>query len=172
MYFGEGAYGIGSAARRYFVTVDPGASLPRGKKVEELTLPDAALLAGVIANPSDFDPFDHPAAAKARRAVVLDDMVAAGYITRQQADAANQAPLPTVQLPHDPLGAHDIVTAEVQQLLLADPSLGPTSAAREKRLLEGGLQISTTIDPKAQAQALAAIDSVVPDQPPFTAAHA
>jgi membrane peptidoglycan carboxypeptidase len=168
VYFGEGAYGAKAAAGRFFVAVDTPFG-PIGKSLDQLTLPDAALLAGLIASPTDYDPFTHPDLARRRRAVVLDEMVARRYITRADADAADATPLPTAGVP-TALGPHDAVVAEVQQLLLADPRLGDTPEKRRHALLEGGLQIDTTIDPVAQARALDAIQTVLPDQPPFTAA--
>jgi membrane peptidoglycan carboxypeptidase len=168
VYFGEAAYGVKAAARRFFV-VNPGAAAPQGKALADLTLPDAALLAGLIASPTDYDPFTHPDLAQSRRAFVLDQMAASGTITREEADAADAADLPTLRVP-SPLGPQSSVVDEVQQQLLADPRLGATAAQRRARLLTGGLQITTTIDPTAEARALDAINAVVPDQPPFTAA--
>jgi membrane peptidoglycan carboxypeptidase len=169
VYFGEGAYGVESAARRFFLTTDPGAIFPRGKRLNELTLPEAALLAGLIASPSGADPFEHPDRARGRRAVALTRMVAAGYITRRQADRADLAPLPSVRPPTD-LRPHDMVVDEVQQELLADRRLGATPEQRRATLLTGGLRIFTTIDPAAQSRAQDAIRAVLPNQPPFTAA--
>jgi penicillin-binding protein 1A len=169
VYFGEGAYGVESAARRFFLTTDPGAMFPRGKRLNELTVPEAALLAGLIASPSTADPFDHPDQARGRRAIALTRMVAARYITRAQADRADLAPLPSVRPPPD-LRPHDLVVDEVQQELLADRRLGATAERRRATLLTGGLKIFTTIDPVAQSRALDAIRAVLPNQPPFTAA--
>ncbi|PYM06564.1 MAG: penicillin-binding protein [Candidatus Rokuibacteriota bacterium] len=64
VYFGQGAYGVEAAARTYF-----------GKSVSQLTLKEAALLAGLPRAPSAYSPFDHPDAAKRRRAIVLERMV-------------------------------------------------------------------------------------------------
>ena len=71
IYFGNGAYGILQAARTYF----------GGKSAAELTLPEAALLAGIPASPSLYDPVQHPAAARERRAYVLDHLLQQGRIT-------------------------------------------------------------------------------------------
>ena len=169
VYFGEGAYGIEAAARRFFLTADPGATFPRGKRLDELTLPEAALLAGLIASPSSADPFDHPDRARGRRAVALTRMVSAGYISRAEADRADLAALPSVRPPPD-LRPRNLVVDEVQQELLADPRLGATPGQRRTTLLTSGLTISTTIDPSSQVRALDAIRTVLPNQPPFTAA--
>ena len=69
VYFGQGAYGVEAAARTYF-----------GKPVSDLDLGEAALLAGLPRAPSAYSPFDHPAAAKRRRDVVLNRMVDAGLL--------------------------------------------------------------------------------------------
>ncbi|MBO0859731.1 MAG: transglycosylase domain-containing protein, partial [Chloracidobacterium sp.] len=74
--------GFGEAARSYF-----------GKDVSQLTLPESALLAGIIQSPNSRSPFTHPDRAKERRNKVLDDMVEADKITRDQAIAAKNAPL-------------------------------------------------------------------------------
>ncbi|HEV2943975.1 MAG TPA: biosynthetic peptidoglycan transglycosylase, partial [Solirubrobacteraceae bacterium] len=84
IYFGNGAYGIESAAQTYFgqdvnhlECGTPGHQLC----VEQLQPWEAALLAGVIASPTGYDPVAHPVAARSRRDLVLRDMLAQGYIT-------------------------------------------------------------------------------------------
>jgi len=77
VYLGEQAYGIDAAARRYF-----------GKPASELTLAEAAMLAGLPKAPSDLSPSSHFEAATARQHVVLEAMVAAGFITPEQRDEA------------------------------------------------------------------------------------
>src|SRR5438477_12938962 len=59
VYFGQNSYGIKSAASRFFVTQDTANSYPRGKTLQELTIGEAALLAGVIANPEGGNPFKY-----------------------------------------------------------------------------------------------------------------
>ena len=71
IYFGNGAYGILQASRTYF----------HGKSADELTLPEAALLAGIPASPSLYDPVQHPVAAKQRRGYVLQQLFDQGRIT-------------------------------------------------------------------------------------------
>jgi penicillin-binding protein 1A len=80
-YFGSGAYGVDSAALRYF-----------GRSAEQLSLGEAAMLAGLIRAPSELEPDRNPARARERAGVVLDAMVRSGSITPQQADAARQHP--------------------------------------------------------------------------------
>jgi penicillin-binding protein 1A len=69
VYVGDGAYGMATAAQLYF-----------GKRPADLTLAEAAMLAGLIQAPSEFDPLRHIEAAQARAAAVLDAMVANGVI--------------------------------------------------------------------------------------------
>ena len=83
IYFGNGAYGIQQAARTYF---DKGAG--------RLTLAESALLSGLPADPSLYDPTQHPRAAKLRRRYVLQTMFDQGKITARQLRNASRAPLP------------------------------------------------------------------------------
>ncbi|MCU1458414.1 MAG: rane carboxypeptidase (penicillin-binding protein) [Actinomycetia bacterium] len=168
VYFGQGSYGVKTAAARFFQTKNLDGS-PRGKNLNELTLPEDALLAGLISNPEGANPFAYPARAKARRSAVLDGMVKEHTITQAQADAARDAPLPTVKPPAE-LRPTNYFVDEVQRRLLSEPSLGATVADRQKAVLTGGLRIYTTYDPQAQKLAQDAVNSTLPNQPPFTAA--
>src|SRR5205807_9845793 len=83
-----------------------GATLP--KCASKLTPWDAALLAGMVASPTAFDPITHPQAARGRRNLVLGDMLQQGWISRQQYEQGASAPLPTaadVQQPSEPTAA-------------------------------------------------------------------
>jgi penicillin-binding protein 1A len=80
-YFGDGAYGVDAAAKRYF-----------GKSAAQLSLSEAAMLAGLIRAPSELEPDRNLAGAKGRADLVLTAMVETGAITPQQADAARQKP--------------------------------------------------------------------------------
>ncbi|MBO0729736.1 MAG: transglycosylase domain-containing protein, partial [Acidimicrobiaceae bacterium] len=84
IYLGNSAYGVEAAANEYF-----------NEHASQLTLPQAALLAGIIQDPSGYDPLLNPAAAHTRRADVLDHMVQYHDITAAQAKAADATPLPT-----------------------------------------------------------------------------
>ena len=93
IYFGEGAYGIESAAETYFghEEAHAGCGLPKAPLcVEELKPSEAALLAGIIASPSGFNPVTHPQAANERRAVVLKDMFEQHYIDAAQYQRRHQ----------------------------------------------------------------------------------
>ena len=86
IYFGDGVYGLGAAARHYF-----------GKPPEQLSIGEAAMLAGMVKAPVDLDPVDHPQAAGARARLVLDAMVKTKAITREQADAAGHVVVRTTR---------------------------------------------------------------------------
>ncbi|HEX5586872.1 MAG TPA: transglycosylase domain-containing protein [Acidimicrobiia bacterium] len=148
VYFGQGSYGIAAAARRFFLTTDPIFGV-RGKSMDELTIGEAALLAGVIQSPSGNDPFVHPDVAIRRRADVLRAEVDQGYIKQEEADAANNEPLPTVK-PDPEQRPTNYLVAEVQDRLLQDPRLGSTEKERSDKLLKGGLKVYTTFDPRLQ----------------------
>ncbi len=82
IYLGHGAYGIGAAAQNYF-----------RKKVENLTLGEASMLAGLPQRPNDWDPFKNPGAAKRRQQYVLKRMVEEKFITLEEAKVAVKEPL-------------------------------------------------------------------------------
>jgi len=82
VYFGQGAYGVEAAAEVYF-----------GKPAKALTLPESALLAGLIRAPSYYSPYDHLDRAKGRRAEVLQRMLDLGDITRKQKRQSETAPI-------------------------------------------------------------------------------
>jgi len=86
IYFGDGVYGLGAAARHYF-----------GKPPERLSIGEAAMLAGMVKAPVDLDPVDHPQAAGARARLVLDAMVQTKAITQAQADAAGRVAVRTTR---------------------------------------------------------------------------
>ncbi len=81
VYLGAGTYGVDAAARRYF-----------GKGAKDVSLYEAALLAGLLKAPSRYNPLASPDAAEARTRQVLKNMVAAGYLTEKQADATAKRP--------------------------------------------------------------------------------
>jgi penicillin-binding protein 1A len=157
VYFGSGSYGIKAAAARFF-----------GKSLDQLTIGEAALLAGVISNPSSYNPFNPATQDRAirRRADVLRGMVTEKYITQEQADAANNEPLPTVVPPATRIEGNDFLSAEVLKQLLNDPkyaALGNTVDERRDKIRKGGLGIYTTFDPTLQRYAVDATTNAKPD---------
>ena len=160
-YFGEGAYGIEAAAQRYF-----------GVPAKTLRVGQAATLAGVLKNPSGYDPVLHPQAAKERRNVVLAQMRSAGAIDAETYQVALASRLGVTLTP--PPGGCESGPAPfycqwVRARLLDDPALGPTAAIRRQRLAQGGLVIHTGLDPLTQFAAQRAADTVPRDNPVATA---
>ena len=165
-YYGNGVYGIKTAADHYFA-----------KPVQELTLAEGALLAGMVQNPTRLDPGNPTTrgAALTRRGVVLDRMRDLGLITGEQARAARQEPLrvhprvarsgceaPGVSAPF----FCDFVRRELEADTPLGRLLGDTREERQQRLLTGGLTIRTTLDPLVQQAAQQAVDSRVPPTDP------
>ncbi|HYT25640.1 MAG TPA: transglycosylase domain-containing protein, partial [Actinomycetota bacterium] len=152
VYFGQGVYGIATAAEHYF-------SRPVGR----LTLPEAAALAGTIAAPERLNPTGGRPALE-RRDVVLDRMAAVGFAPRSLVAAAERQPLrPRVQQPvtRAPYFV-DYVERQLQDDHAFDDALGPAgSAARRRAVFEGGLSISTTLDPRDQRLAEQAVTGQV-----------
>ena len=146
IYFGNGAYGILQAARTYF-----------DKSAAELTLPEAALLAGLPRSPTYYDPVQHPAAARARRAYVLDLLYEQGRITSGEQRRANAAPLPRPDDVHLP-GTRGPAAYFVNYV--TDQLVGHYGA---ERVFGGGLEVTTTIDLDLQAKARQAIQEVLKD---------
>ena len=171
VYFGNGAYGIEAAARQYFgapacelaaTAAERGAGVCL--RVSELTLEQAALLAGLIQRPSAFDPYRNPQDARRRRNLVLERMLANGYITPDEHDRAVDEPIVLIEdiplLEERYPAAHFV--EDVKQWFLDNPAFGPTREYRTGLLFEGGLDIHTTIDLELQAKAEAAIEAILP----------
>jgi penicillin-binding protein 1A len=82
IYMGHGAYGVEAAARMYF-----------GKSVQDLTLPETAMLAALPRSPGNYSPFERPELAQRRRAIAVGRLLEQGYISETEAKTANRAPL-------------------------------------------------------------------------------
>ena len=171
IYFGNGAYGIESAARTYFGSDvnHLGCGTPGHKLcVEELQPWEAALLAGVIQSPTGYDPVTKPMAARERRNVVLDQMYRQGYLRRADFQESVRQALPAppdVQPPHQSLvegiDAGYFVSWVSQQII---ERYGAT------RSFDGGLQIKTTLDLDLQRSAEQAVSGYLPGPEGPTAA--
>lgn len=159
VYFGQGAYGIASAAERFF-----------GLPVEKLGVAESALLAALISNPEGYNPFTNPKRARARRAEVLRRMVKQRFINHPVAQFVSQVPLPTKKPPPD-LRPDNYYVDEVQRRLLNDPRLGATPTERYNKVFLGGLRVYTAYDPTVQFLAQNAVSTTLPDTR-FTAAMA
>jgi len=153
IYLGNGAYGVEAAANVYF-----------NEHASQLNLGQAALLAGLIQNPSGYDPVLAPAAARNRRSEVLSRIVHYGDATAAQAAAVNRTPLPTPIPP--PIVGDRITDYYVQQvqteLLSANSPLGGSYDQRYQALFEGGLKIYTNLQPTIQAAAEQAVAADTP----------
>jgi membrane peptidoglycan carboxypeptidase len=144
-YFGDGAYGVQAAARHYF-----------GTNAKDLTWVQGATLAGLVKNPSAYDPLRNADHGLQRRNVVLDRLAQLHVIGQHKADKFKKKPL----------GLHPVATPNgcinssapffcdyVVRYLEQDPALGKTVSARKKLIYTGGLTIHTTIDPRFQRAA-------------------
>jgi len=140
IYFGHGAHGIGEAARTYF-----------GKDVRELDVSESALLAGLPKAPSRYSPFADPERAEQRRRYVLERMRADDFIDQPTYEAAVAEVPKLAELA--PAAASDAAffTEEVRRALF--------EALGGDRVLEGGLEIETTLDAGLQHAAVASLRS-------------
>jgi membrane peptidoglycan carboxypeptidase len=149
--FGDGSYGVQAAAQHYFRTT-----------AKKLTLPQAALLAGLVKNPTGYDPTNNLKRAKDRRDLVLRRMRELGVITAKQTNAAIKSPV---------IEAKKILKVRngcassrypfycdfVVSKLLDNPALGRTPKDRDHFLKTGGLTVRTSLDPRIQRAAQASI---------------
>ncbi len=167
IFFGARSYGIESASQQYF-----------GTSVSNLNLPQAAMLAGLIQQPSRLNPYNNPEGAIARREVVLNAMLRNDFITPEEHAAAVDDPMilapefdeDTSQYP----AGHFV--EEVREWILNGEFITEewardnpiratelsTYQAREDLLLRGGIRVRTTIDLELQADAEAAVQAIIP----------
>ena len=132
IYLGFGAYGIAAASLLYF-----------DKSVHELTIAEAAYLAGLPKGPNNYNPFRRKDEAIARRNYVIDRMVEDGFISAADGDKAKKEPLNvTVRSTSPHVFAAEYFTEEVRRYLYDNYG--------EKKLYEGGLSVRTTLDPQLQ----------------------
>jgi penicillin-binding protein 1A len=164
IYFGNGAYGVESAARTYFsYNHDRCGGRAKGEpKCASVLLPhEAALLAAMVASPSAFDPIQHPVAAKRRRDLVLLRMLEQGYLTRGLYDTEKSADLPTrddLNFPEEDT-EFPYFTSWIKPQVVDQLGGGQQGA---QRAFEGGLQVKTTIDSRLQHAAQNAIENWLP----------
>lgn len=159
-YFGAGAYGAEAAALRFF-----------SKPASDLTLSQAALLAGLVQSPTVYDPTVDPAAAEARRNVVLDRMLELGYITPEDHAISLAIPVaadlnPTVPVNGCAASPYPYFCDYAIRQFRANPAFGETPEDREELLRVGGLNIKTTLDMNAQVAAQDAVFSYIPAEDP------
>ena len=159
VYLGRGAYGVEAAAQTYF-----------GRSASEVGWAESAVLASLIRSPSAYDPVRYPDVARQRREIVVRRMMAEGLIGQTEADLINAAPLPTdVQRVRSSTTAQDLSYFErhVRDELLDAEWLAPTRELRRFLIFNGGLKITSTMDPRAQfLAAVASNESPVKAQNP------
>ncbi|HKH15977.1 MAG TPA: transglycosylase domain-containing protein [Solirubrobacteraceae bacterium] len=161
IYFGNGAYGIEAAARTYFGSNHPGCGEPGQRCAQVLAPAEAALIAGMVASPTGYDPLGNHEAAGKRRALVLQRMVEQDYITPQQQQDALQTSLPTSRDIRPPVEdtRYPYFTSWVKQQVV-DKLGGGQEGAR--LAFEGGLTVETTLDSRLQDAAEDAVDGWLP----------
>ncbi|MGD9509253.1 MAG: penicillin-binding protein 1A, partial [Geminicoccaceae bacterium] len=134
IFLGNRSYGIASAALNYF-----------DKSLDELTIGEAALLAGLPKAPSSYDPVSNPEAALQRRDYVLGRMLDDGYVTADEATAARAEPLALHPRSATQTAEADFFIEEVRRRLV--------SRLGEEGFYEGGLSVRVTLQPELQAAA-------------------
>ncbi|HZR78472.1 MAG TPA: PBP1A family penicillin-binding protein [Chthoniobacterales bacterium] len=139
IYFGAGCYGVETASQAYF-----------GKHAKDLTLPEAALIAGLIRSPNRFSPLKNPEGAANERNAVLDRMVEVKKISAAEANQAKQAK----------------VNAHPRRLLQIQENYAMDAVQRDLNLIltqdqidNGGLFVYTTLDPRIQDSAQQALET-------------
>ena len=141
IYLGHGAYGVEVASQNYF-----------GKSVRQLTLAEAAMLAGLPQAPEYYASPDNLAAARRRQHVVLDKMVEAGFVDAERAEAAKEEPIRLAALGGSanraPYFVHYVINVELRTRY---PDV-------HKNLYQGGYRIYTSLDLAMQQQAEAAVN--------------
>ena len=145
IFYGNHAYGIGAASQRYF-----------GKPAAELTLAEAALLAGLPQAPATHDPFTNPIGVKARQADVLDLMAINGYLSQAEAELAKAEPLQFASQQFEIKAPHFVlyVQNEIEQLCARGRLELPANVEScDDLLTDGGLRVTTTLDYDLQLQA-------------------
>ncbi|MEU4350057.1 transglycosylase domain-containing protein [Streptomyces sp. NPDC023838] len=154
-FFGQQAYGVEAAAKRYF-----------SKPAKDLKLEEAAMLAGIVQSPSRYDPVNDAQEAKKRRDTVLQRMADMKDVSQAEADRAKATPI-KLKVSKPKNGCITAVSGAgffcdyVREVFLSDPVFGKTKEERAKLWNQGGLTVRTTLDPQAQQSAQASIKNHV-----------
>lgn len=159
--FGPNVYGAEAASRLYF-----------SKSAADLDIPQAALLAGIVKSPNEYDPLTNPKEAQKRRNVVLQTMLAEQKITQAEYDKAVATPIADTLKPSNAkqgcagAGSAAFFCEYVRESLLNSEAFGKTRLERQQKLLRGGLTINTTLDWGQQNKAVKAIQDHIPTNDP------
>lgn len=162
-YFGHGVYGVGTAAEYYW-----------SQPVEDLTVEQAALLAGMLRAPEGYDPVEERASARSRRDIVLDQMAEVGFLPQAEADTLAAQPIEldrgelAEQNTRDPVVDFVIqaIRGDGHERLTGIEALGSSPEERFNQLATGGYTIRTSVDSGLQQRAEEAITAhLSPDQP-------
>ena len=156
--FGPITYGVEAASQRYF-----------SKSASELNYLEAALLAGLVQSPVQYDPLTHPEAAQERRDTVLATMLDQGVITQEEYDEGIATSVDSML--HPTVSSEGCSGADsskayfcdyVLSQFLEDPTFGATRIERERLLKTQGITIRTTLDTAKQDAAYAALTNAIP----------
>ena len=156
--FGPITYGVEAASQRYF-----------SKSASELDYLEAALLAGLVQSPVQYDPLTHPEAAQERRDTVLATMLEQGVITQEEYDKGIATSVDSML--HPTVSSEGCSGAEsskayfcdyVLAQFLEDPTFGATRVERERLLKTQGITIRTTMDPAMQDAAYSSLTNTIP----------
>lgn len=154
--FGTNVYGAEASARRYF-----------SKSAKDLTIPEAAMMAGMVKSPIQYDPLNDPEAAQNRRDTVLAAMLAEEKITQEEYDQATAIPISDMLKPNfrsqgcAGAGNAAYFCEYARQYLLASDQFGANEAERKQKLLRGGLTIKTTLNSNMQQAAFEEITGLI-----------
>ena len=156
--FGPITYGVEAASQRYF-----------SKSASELNYLEAALLAGLVQSPVQYDPLTHPEAAQERRDTVLATMLEQGVITQEEYDQGVATSVESML--HPTVSSEGCSGADsskayfcdyVLSQFLEDPTFGATRIERERLLKTQGITIRTTLDSAKQDAAYASLTNAIP----------
>lgn len=148
IYYGHGAYGVQAASQYYF-----------GKDANQLTVAEAAMLAGIPKAPSYYSPVTHPENAKKRQELILQSMTGDGFITKEQEAVSKAAPIRiTGEHAHQKAETAPYFQDVVKSILRSDLGI-------EERTIEmGGLKVYTTLNPDHQKVAEKVVKKQIPDE--------
>ncbi|MCI1641819.1 MAG: transglycosylase domain-containing protein [Actinomyces sp.] len=156
--FGPTTYGVEAASKLYF-----------SKSASQLTISEAALLAGLVQAPTDYDPLTYPDAAQSRRDTVLGVMLDQGVITQGDYDAAVAVNVSDMLHPDVQTSGCSGATTTMEyfcqyaiEQFLNDETFGATQGERNQLLQTGGIEIRTTINASKQQDAWNALTAALP----------